>query len=215
MSPGFRRDSINYIMADWNFSKMIGMAVFLASKFKEAAKVYDKQRTEFMNLDACVPNESRAAWMSMSLEATEGPKGVWTSVFSTPSSNGKLQKLARSQQEAESESARTPAKKPGVTQWLITGIELECEQKELRDERGRINEHSGLRQREHFDAKRKALGERIVSFREKRDKYMGECEQPDHPDVNTGSRVDPEDAELGLPSSYHIDTMSAAGLLHL
>ncbi|KAF8594242.1 hypothetical protein BDV93DRAFT_459402, partial [Ceratobasidium sp. AG-I] len=25
MSPGFRRDSINYLLFDWNFSKMIGM----------------------------------------------------------------------------------------------------------------------------------------------------------------------------------------------
>jgi hypothetical protein len=29
MSPGFQRDSINYVLFDWNFNKMIGMRTYL------------------------------------------------------------------------------------------------------------------------------------------------------------------------------------------
>jgi hypothetical protein len=105
MSPGFRRDSICYIIADWNFNKMIGMgefpfiapamclnplfpAVFLSRKYQIATKQYAKQLEDFQNLDACVPDSLKAVWQTLPLKAKEGPKGVWTSVFSTPSSKG-------------------------------------------------------------------------------------------------------------------------------
>ncbi|KAG9083056.1 hypothetical protein FRC06_004714, partial [Ceratobasidium sp. 370] len=74
-------------MADWNLSKMFGMAAFLSSKYKEALKVYHFQRTEFLNLDACITDRDREVWEQAPLEAKEGPKGVWTSVFSTPTFN--------------------------------------------------------------------------------------------------------------------------------
>jgi hypothetical protein len=62
--------------------------VFLVNKYREAAKVYAKQLAEFQNLDSCIPDDTRAAWCALPLEAQEGPKDVWTSVFSTPSSKG-------------------------------------------------------------------------------------------------------------------------------
>ncbi|KAG9125670.1 hypothetical protein FRC07_006686 [Ceratobasidium sp. 392] len=215
MSPGFRHDTINYLMADWNYTKMIGMGVFLASKYKDALKGYHFQRTEFARIDVCVSNDNRKEWAKLPLTAKEGPKGVWTSVFSTPSSNGKLQELARNKQEKESKSARTPAKKPGVTQWLIMGIELESEKKRLKEQREKITSLSTRRQKESFDDKCKALNGRIILFREGREKYMGYCEEPNHPDIRPSSGSNPEDAELGLPSSYSPDTLEQTGLAKL
>jgi hypothetical protein len=44
---------------------------------------------------------------------------------------------------------------------------------------------------------------------------MGECSDPNHPDLTLGQSVDPEEAELGLPSSYHPDTAKEAGFSQL
>ncbi|KAG8712927.1 hypothetical protein FRC09_019313 [Ceratobasidium sp. 395] len=212
MSPGFRHDTINYLMADWNYVKMIGMAVFLATKYKDALKGYEFQRAAFASLDACISATTRRAWLKLKLTAKEGPVGVWTSVYSTPSSNGKLQSLARKNQETESDSAHSLARKTGVTQWIITGVELESEKKRLEEQRRTINALSTLRQKELFDDKCKALNERIILFREKRAKYMGQCEEPDHPDHQSAASTNPEDAELGLPSAYSKATVHSAGL---
>ncbi|KAG8722790.1 hypothetical protein FRC09_005724 [Ceratobasidium sp. 395] len=211
MSPGFRRDSICYIMADWNFGKMIAMA----SKFKEALKMYKLQHEKFLEIDESVPATKKEGWHDLSLEAKELKKGVWISPLSTPSSSGKLQELARFNQNAESSSAHTLAKKPGVTQWIITGIDIESEKYRLRQEKKCLKESATLRQRQNFDDKRKALNERILLFREGRDKYMGQCEDPDHPDCKSGNSADPETAELGLPSSYSAATLLQLGLKQL
>jgi hypothetical protein len=145
---------------------------------------------------------------------------------------GKLQELVKANGEEEEQSAHTSARKPGVTQWLVNGIEMESEKyvqfissptrlinhiprKQLREDLGEITEQSTLRQRESFDFKRKALNGRVMSFREGRDQYMGQCSEPDHPDIKLGQSAEPEDAELGLPSSYRPDTMKEAGLNRL
>ncbi|KAG9120379.1 hypothetical protein FRC07_004150 [Ceratobasidium sp. 392] len=215
MSPGFRHDTINYLMADWNFVKTIGMAIFLATKYKDALKSYHFQRAAFASIDACISNTTRLLWKELPLIATEGPRGVWTSVYSTPSSSGKLQKLARKNQDAESDSAHSLAKKTGVTQWMIMGVEIESEKKRLREQRATINSLSTQRQKELFDDKCKALNERIILFRDKRGKYMGACEEPDHPDHQLAESANPEDAELGLPSAYLQTTVNSAGLKKL
>ncbi|KAG8723585.1 hypothetical protein FRC09_002677, partial [Ceratobasidium sp. 395] len=128
---------------------------------------------------------------------------------------GKLQKLARKNQDAESDSAHSLAKKTGVTQWMIMGVEIESEKKRLKEQRATINSLSTLRQKELFDDKCKALNERIILFREKRGKYMGQCEEPDHPDHQPAESTNPEDAELGLPSAYLQTTVNSAGLKKL
>ncbi|KAG8682453.1 hypothetical protein FRC08_014944 [Ceratobasidium sp. 394] len=75
-----------------------------------------------------------------------------------------------------------------------------------------MNANSTLHQRNTFDAKSKALNERIVLFRAGRRKYMGDCDEPDHPDRRVSEGANPEDADLGLPSSYLAKTMDRAGL---
>ncbi|QRV77073.1 hypothetical protein RhiJN_05088 [Ceratobasidium sp. AG-Ba] len=217
MSPGFRRDTICYIMADWNYGKVIGIAIFLSTKYKEALKGFGFQRTKFAEIDMCLTSEQRRIWSAESLQANEDPpgSGIWRSVFSTPSANGKLQKLATRKQTEESESSHTPAKKVGVTQWLISGMELESEQKRLKDLRTTITKLATRRQKEQFDAKQKALNERILLFREERDKYMGDYEEPDHPSLNIMNTSEPEDAQLGLPSSYSRQTMQQRKLERL
>ncbi|KAG8715273.1 hypothetical protein FRC08_010769 [Ceratobasidium sp. 394] len=199
-------------MGDWNFGKMISMGAFLASKYKDTLRAYKKQQAAFLDIDTCISESQKQIWSAMSLKAEQTSRGVWTSVFSTPSSKGKLQALALANQKDESGSAHTPAKKPGVTQWLIMGIELENEQNRLREERSKMDANSTLHQREVFDAKSKTLNERIVLFREGRRKYMGEYDEPDHQDRRVSKSANPEDAELGLPSSYLAETIDWAGL---
>ncbi|QRV88445.1 hypothetical protein RhiJN_16463 [Ceratobasidium sp. AG-Ba] len=217
MSPGFWRDTIAYIMADWNYGKMIGIAIFLSTKYKEGLKGFAFQRKKFAEVDGCITNEQRREWNALPLEAREDPpgSGIWRSVFSTPSASGKLQELAIRKHEEESESSRTPAKKLGVARWLISGLELESEQRRTQDLRKTITKLSTQRQKEEFDAKQKALNERILLFREERDKYMGDCGEPDHPELKLTEATSPDDAQLGLPSSYLPQTMQEANLHRL
>jgi hypothetical protein len=103
--------------------------------------VYDIQLKAFKELDSSIPAGIRTKWEKLPLEAKEGPRGTWTSVFSTPSTKGSLQKcrsrmieqritgrfqeVAKKNREKESRSSPKVSKKPGVTHWLVTGIELE------------------------------------------------------------------------------------------
>jgi hypothetical protein len=84
--------------------------------------------------------------------------------------------------------------------------------KRVQDQRKEITSKSTIRQRDLFDEKRKTLNGRILSFREGREQYMGECSDPNHPSLSFGQSVDPEEAELGLPSSYHPNTIKEEGL---
>ena len=61
---------------------------FLPGKYTEALKVYRLQLGAFKELDSSIPENIRAQWETLPLEAKEGPRGKWTSVFSTPSSKG-------------------------------------------------------------------------------------------------------------------------------
>lgn len=65
---------------------------------------------------------------------------------------------------------------------------------------------------EAFDRKRKSLNERILSYRQDREVYMVDCPEPDHPDIQRPVDADPENAELGLPSSYCPEIIQEAGL---
>ncbi|KAG9082392.1 hypothetical protein FRC06_005092, partial [Ceratobasidium sp. 370] len=212
MSPGSRRDTINYLLHDWNFSKMIGMHAFLSGKYVEALKAYHSQQVAFDELDSVISDKTRAEWESESLEAKEGPRGQWTSPFSTPSSKGKFQEVAKTNKSKETPSSRSINKKPGATQWIITGIELERHMKRLRDEKESITNSSTTRQLDAFDAKRKNLNELIITYRQTRESHMANCPEPDHPAVRKAVDADPENAELGLPSSYLPETLKAAGL---
>jgi hypothetical protein len=44
---------------------------------------------------------------------------------------------------------------------------------------------------------------------------MADCPEPDHPDVQREVDADPENAELGLPSSYRPESLQEAGLSKL
>ncbi|KAG9075323.1 hypothetical protein FS749_013019, partial [Ceratobasidium sp. UAMH 11750] len=134
------------------------------------------------------------------------------SIHATDDYVGKFQEVAKVNKSKESPSSRTISKKPGATQWIVTGIELERHMKKLRDDKETITSSSTIRQLDAFDAKRKKLNELIITYRQTHECYMANCPEPDHPAVRKAVDADPENAELGLPSSYLPETLNAAGL---
>jgi hypothetical protein len=60
--------------------------------------------------------------------------------------------------------------------------------------------------------KKAALSKRLSDYQQKTLRYMNDIGAPNHPKRWTVSNAEPENAELGLPSSYSTDTIQDAGL---
>ncbi|KAG8735321.1 hypothetical protein FRC10_010740 [Ceratobasidium sp. 414] len=79
-SPGARWDTINYIVADWNFEKNIMMTSFIVGKFNEAKRMYEQQLSVFTDLDKSLPLSTTVEWRQESTAPCKEGK-VWTSPF--------------------------------------------------------------------------------------------------------------------------------------
>lgn len=60
-----------------------------------------------------------------------------------------------------------------------------------------------------------ALLRTVTEHQDDRATYMGDIASPDHPDRRKARNAEPEQAELGLPSSYLVGSLKDAGLLSM
>ncbi|KAG9121158.1 hypothetical protein FRC07_003013, partial [Ceratobasidium sp. 392] len=67
-SPGARWDSINYIVGDWNYEKMITMVLFIVGKFEEAKRMYAQQLGVFEELNESLPPITTGTWQKESIK---------------------------------------------------------------------------------------------------------------------------------------------------
>ncbi|KAG8735347.1 hypothetical protein FRC10_010690, partial [Ceratobasidium sp. 414] len=82
--PGVRTDTINNLAYEWNYEKMIRMGHHLVSKFKEAKKMFQQQKTVHEDLALCLPRNQVVEWEATPLEPEKDTRGRWSSPLMDP-----------------------------------------------------------------------------------------------------------------------------------
>ncbi|CAE6473742.1 unnamed protein product, partial [Rhizoctonia solani] len=211
--PGVRTDNANNIIRSWNEEKAFGMVNSAPAHYIDAKKNYIKQKEVHDDLNSDMPPEKIAEWEQESIEPTLKDK-KWESPMMDPDLSGGFRDTIKERRQQESATARVPGRRPGATRWLSDGIELEHSIQNFNDEAEALADSPTSLQDETLNGKRLALQGRIESHRKRRELYVEELEEPDHPRIQ---RLYGEDTgeDLGLPSSYKRETLDAADLSSL
>jgi hypothetical protein len=85
----------------------------------------------------------------------------------------------------------------------------------LRADEQKLGPSATYRQHNGLNDRRKALNDRVILHRSRRDIYMSDLGEPDHPKRRKVESADPEHAELGLPSSYLRNSLETSSLVKL
>ncbi|KAG8747683.1 hypothetical protein FRC12_014020 [Ceratobasidium sp. 428] len=85
--PGSRIDTLNSVMQQWNWKKIIGMAAYILEKWEEARTMATEQRKAWLEFSGTFDPTDITSWESMSLEP-EFKNNQWTSVFALPETEG-------------------------------------------------------------------------------------------------------------------------------
>ncbi|KAF8600187.1 hypothetical protein BDV93DRAFT_448090 [Ceratobasidium sp. AG-I] len=212
-TPGARLDAINNVACDWNFEKMIKMGISLSARFVEAKRMFEQQHGVFLELHKTLPGRDTKHWAELSIEAVKGSNGKWSSPLMDPIvEEGKFQTVVKEARIKESSTTHSVGKRLGVTKWLANGIELEHSIDKLKEEAKKLGSRGTPRQHELLNSKRQALLSRVLEHRKQHEVFMPGVGEPDHPSRRQTQDIDPEYAELGLPSSFTISTIAAAAL---
>lgn len=85
----------------------------------------------------------------------------------------------------------------------------------LRKQQKKLGSKGTAHQHGDLNKKREKVRARHQEHQEQRDRYMPGIGEADHPSRRQTHDTEPEFAELGLPSSYTVETLAAAGLASL
>ncbi|KAG9107753.1 hypothetical protein FRC07_008580 [Ceratobasidium sp. 392] len=129
--PGFRIDSLNHCMHDWNWRKIVGMVSLLINKYAEATRMAHDQQEQWKTFDATVDDSDRIAWEKLPITPEQEPgKKTWTSVFISKegSATSMSQALLELNQQEELEEAGDSMER-GFTApaWVAEGLEIEIQ----------------------------------------------------------------------------------------
>ncbi|KAG9077611.1 hypothetical protein FS749_010475 [Ceratobasidium sp. UAMH 11750] len=132
--PGFRIDSLNNNMHDWNWRKLIGIVSFLLVKYEEAVRMAEQTESEWQDYNSSIPSEKTSLWAKMSTAPYRDPpnSNKWTSVFiskegSSTSITRALVELNRL--ELKERQADTPLENGStVADWISDELDLEYQQ---------------------------------------------------------------------------------------
>ncbi|KAG8750750.1 hypothetical protein FRC11_010091, partial [Ceratobasidium sp. 423] len=217
-SPGYRTDSVNNIIRRWNKDKAHDMHTTLPARYKDAKKMLKKEKETHDNLTSSFEDdEVIEKWQKESIEAVQGPNGEWSSPLMDPElPSGGFHEMVREERKKESPTARVPGRRPGATRWISDGIELEHSIRKFNDEAKDLGDAPSSRRTQALNAKRLALRDRVDKFLKQREYYMPDIAEleGDEPRIQIFYEEDNEDAgvDLGMPSSYKLETIKAAGL---
>ncbi|KAG8744966.1 hypothetical protein FRC12_014689 [Ceratobasidium sp. 428] len=216
--PGVRTDTINNLAYEWNFEKMVRISQHLPTKFKEARRMYLKQKAAHLELAMSIDPDDITIWEGLPLTPVQ-VNGKWVSPLMDPVwTDGSFQTTIQEETAKETSTARVGRRRPGATRWLSDGIELQHNMRNIRDEAQEIGQNPTPRQAESLNKQRLNLRDRITQFQKRGVSFMGVLseQEPDHPDLIAHPEDDePESTDLGLPSSFAAETLDAAGLSSL
>ncbi|EUC59889.1 hypothetical protein RSOL_331780, partial [Rhizoctonia solani AG-3 Rhs1AP] len=211
-SPGFRHDSINYLMNSWNLEKTFRLATFLNKQFKDSKKAYVKQKVVFEDLNSCIPLRHRAKWQSISTKPTL-IDGQWISPFEFKDEQGKkVQKVLFEERRGEANGISEPSKRTGAARWVLNAIELETFMCSVREEEEKNGPSASYHKLNSLNDKRQKLNDKLTTHRNQQEIFMSGLGEPDHPEKDPPATGEPEYTELGLPSSYLPATLQGCAL---
>ncbi|CUA78467.1 Phosphatidylinositol 3-kinase VPS34 [Rhizoctonia solani] len=211
-SPGYRTDSINNVIREWNKDKAYGMHTTLPIRYKDAKHMLEKEKAIHEDLTSSFENDELIQrWEKESIEPMQGSNGEWSSPLMDPElPSGGYHEAIREERKKESPTARVPGRRPGATRWISDGIELEHSIRNYNDEAKKLGDPPVDSQ----NAKQIGLCERIEKFLKQREYYMPDVAELDvdkpRPQKFYGEKGG--DVDLGMPSSYKPETIEAAGL---
>ncbi|QRV92804.1 hypothetical protein RhiJN_20822 [Ceratobasidium sp. AG-Ba] len=214
--PGHRTETLDNIAVQFTFEKIIRMETSLPARFKDGKKMLIRERKNHECSTASIPADTLQEWEQESIKPYKLPTGRWHSVFADPVLKGGFQETLQDERKKESSSTRVPGQRPGATQWVSEGIELEHSIQQYNED-SKAHSKPTPRQANSLDSKRLALEERIQTFQNRCSFYMHGLDEPDRPRVQKIVEEDGEvkNVDLGLPSSFSSETLVAAGLSSL
>ncbi|KAG8729860.1 hypothetical protein FRC10_003337, partial [Ceratobasidium sp. 414] len=164
--PGFRIDSLNSCMHDWNWRKITGIVSLILTKYTEAVRMATELETQWKEFSSSLDPALVSSWEAMSIEPHQEKPNVWTSVFlskegAATSITRKLLELNRLEQR---EQQQTSDHEVGFTalSWVSEGLEIEHQQKRLKDDLKSAGKHLTDCQALEFFNRHSVLSSRII-----------------------------------------------------
>ncbi|KAG8711889.1 hypothetical protein FRC08_015302 [Ceratobasidium sp. 394] len=204
--PGFRIDSLNHCMQDWNWRKITGMVSLLLVKYTEAVAMATQQQSQWEEFHESLDNLLTSKWAAMSiLPYKEKGSKTWTSVFL--SREGTATSITRKLLELnmlEQKELQQQHNEPGITlaAWIAEGLEIEYQQQRLMRDVKACGSTLTDRQALDFFNRRSALSARIIRNRQSAAFFLDVMLSTSYNSESLAEETDgqPEKATLYLPS---------------
>ncbi|QRV96937.1 hypothetical protein RhiJN_24956 [Ceratobasidium sp. AG-Ba] len=168
--PGFRIESLNDCMHDWNWRKLIGMIALLLTKYWEAVRMANETESEWQEYNELIDELLVEEWKKASIEPEQvGNSNTYTSVFlSKEGSQTSMTRALLELNTLEAQESQTSSDVAALTapSWISEGIEIEHQQKRLM--RDIKSYGSKMTDRQALDCfnRRSQLSTRIIRHRE-------------------------------------------------
>ncbi|KAJ2911563.1 hypothetical protein MD484_g8853, partial [Candolleomyces efflorescens] len=213
MASGARHESLNDHFNGMNHRKLVGLRTLLPKKLKEAAEMRTQHSEAFTKLSDTFSEELKSKWTDMVTKWDADPKNnpnpYEDAVLETTLQDVRLDLAKEDAQEAA--RGIISAHQTLVTNFLVTGLELEEQQRALKHE-VKGNKLTTSKQKADLEDKRTALRRRINQWRDIQWVYAP-CVISLLPSVDGTDDTAAENAELYLPSSIPASLHSTVPLL--
>ncbi|KAG8706551.1 hypothetical protein FRC08_000988 [Ceratobasidium sp. 394] len=204
--PGFRIDSLNHCMQDWNWRKITGMVSLLLTKYTEAVVMAAEQESQWREFHDSLDNALTSKWADMPITPYKDKGGkTWTSVFlSKQAAATSITRKLLELNKLEQKELQQQNSEPGITlaAWIAEGLEIESQQQQLVRDLKACGSNMTDRQALDFFNHRSALSSRIIRNRQSAAFFLDIILSVSHNSESLAEETDgqPEKATLYLPS---------------
>ncbi|PPQ81721.1 hypothetical protein CVT24_003406, partial [Panaeolus cyanescens] len=197
MAGSGRHQTLNAHWDSFNMRKIIGFRARFSRNLKQAVKMSRLLQDNFDSFSLTFKPDAIQEWEEMII-AWENDKKQPNQKESTTTLQDLRLKLA-AEEAAEARSGNIMTNKMLMSTFLLTGLDIEEEQHELKDEASTLGK-STIREMADFQQKQNALSRRLAIWREVQKDYMP-CVAKLR-DAESNTEVPPvQDTKLCLPSS--------------
>ncbi|PPQ82072.1 hypothetical protein CVT24_009738, partial [Panaeolus cyanescens] len=206
MGPAGRRETLNDHWNAFNFRKIINFRKIFLKTLKEAVRMAAVQLENFNQFSESFSNPNvLKEWEKMVIEYEQDPETKPNPYEDTEikiTLHDVRLKLGNEEQSWLKKEGLVQAHKVSMVSFLTTGLDLEEQQRQLRDQRLKLGGHPTAKQEADFQEKHASLFRRILLWRDSQKSYM-----PNVMELTDGLAEDDEidsiveDVPLFLPSS--------------
>ncbi|KAG8781152.1 hypothetical protein FRC12_022181 [Ceratobasidium sp. 428] len=219
--PGFRIESINAIMHDWNWRKLITMSMdnfnslirqlihedivaLILTKYAEATRMADEQEANWKDFNSRIHPDFRTVWEGIDIAPHYDTKTKkWTSPFisQAASATSMARALLKLNKESIGKDVDTETGYTAPT-WISEGLEIEVQQKRLMNDLKAFGHDMTPRQALDCFNRRSTLSARIIRHRQSAALFLDVAPSNIYSSSSLAEETDgqPEHAVLLLPS---------------